>query len=207
MKRYSVQLFLTLHGLSWGNEMGSNVHLLLHYKWSNFLLTSIFIRLKIATWALDQASSTFQYLAILCLIIIKGQLVINIHVSVRLVPTPPPCPVVLTVLRWRDTWYQQWVTWDTCPGLRLCHHLSTRYFPCHYNVQDTPIMCQYIFQIGYPSMDERERREINNTTMGYEEVGEKSLKFSIDHLIQCQTWYQSCPNWQKSWLKRGKSCC
>ena len=25
-------------------------------------------------------------------------------------------------------------------------------------------------QIGYPSMDERERREINNTTMGYEEV-------------------------------------
>merc|ERR1719245_1772208 len=25
------------------------------------------------------------------------------------------------------------------------------------------------YQIGYPSMDERERREINNTTMGYEE--------------------------------------
>jgi len=26
------------------------------------------------------------------------------------------------------------------------------------------------YQIGYPSMDERERREINNTTMGYEEA-------------------------------------
>ena len=31
-------------------------------------------------------------------------------------------------------------------------------------------------QIGYPSMDERERREINNTTMGYEEVGTQRHK-------------------------------
>merc|ERR1719228_290965 len=36
------------------------------------------------------------------------------------------------------------------------------------NAPETVSSPQY--QIGYPSMDERERREINNTTMGYEEA-------------------------------------
>ena len=42
---------------------------------------------------------------------------------------------------------------------------------------DTVASPQY--QIGYPSMDERERREINNNNMGYEEVRTNNLEFGI----------------------------
>merc|ERR1719168_115354 len=49
----------------------------------------------------------------------------------------------------------------------MSHHVP-RHVPHTRQHPETVSSPQY--QIGYPSMDERERREINNTTMGYEEA-------------------------------------
>ena len=104
---------------------------------------------------------------------------IYLHISVRLVQTPRLCQVAPTALSSRDTWFQPWAT--TCQDTFLTPDNIRRRSPVR-NIrwQQTPryteifSMSNIFAQIGYPSMDERERREINNTTMGYEEVGKPS---------------------------------
>ena len=130
--------------------------------------------------------------------------------SARPGQTPQRSLAAPTARSWRGTWSPPWACRgkQAGPPPRPWPVPSTRWHWRFYIFMTSTKQIFSLPQIGYPSMDERERREINNTTMGYEEVrdnkdtrGGSEIRLSVSWSWSGSTWPRPGTPWSGS---RGK---
>lgn len=128
--------------------------------------------------------------------------------SARQGQTPRRSQAAPTALSWRGTSSPRWGCRGrpAGPPPRLWLAPSTRWHWTFYIFMTCTKQIFSLPQIGYPSMDERERREINNTTMGYEEVRDNKDTRGGSEIQLSVSWSRSGSTWpgpRTSWSGSG----